>query len=64
MADKETDNDLSAFDHEKQSNIIRKTLVTKLIAFIQLYAIYIIIFGEMGLADSGVILVPVLLFIY
>lgn len=48
MAHKETDNDLSALDHEKQSNIIRKTLVTKLIAFIQLYAIYIIIFGEMG----------------
>ena len=46
MTEKEMDVDLVT--DEQNSQIIRKTLVTKLIAFIQLYALYIIIFGELG----------------
>ncbi|MFA7148384.1 MAG: Na(+)/H(+) antiporter subunit B [Syntrophomonadaceae bacterium] len=46
MSEKEMADDLVT--DEQNSQIIRKTLVKKLIAFIQLYALYIIIFGELG----------------
>ncbi len=35
-------------EEEGYSDIIRRTLVKKLIAFVQLFALYIIIFGESG----------------
>ncbi|MGI6453414.1 MAG: MnhB domain-containing protein [Syntrophomonadaceae bacterium] len=48
MCMQELDNDLNAKEPKQGSDIIRKTLVTKLIAFVQLFALYVIIFGEMG----------------
>jgi multicomponent Na+:H+ antiporter subunit B len=59
MPPQEKDKNMTAVDDDYGSNIIRKTLVKKLIAFIQIYALYIIIFGELGAGggfQGGVIL--------